>query len=44
MNQATIQRIESVYSFENADRLEAVKVKGWQVVVKKGQFQEGDLC
>lgn len=42
--EATIQRITTVSAVENADRLEKVQVLGWQVVVKKGEFQPGDLC
>ena len=41
---ATIQKILSVSPIEGADRIELVKVLGWQVVCPKGQFQPGDLC
>jgi len=44
MSQATIQRVLSVSPIEGADRLEKVMVKGWQVVVRKGEFRVGDNC
>jgi hypothetical protein len=42
-NLATIQRIERLTSIPDADRIELANIKGWQVVVKKGDFKEGDL-
>lgn len=44
MNECTIQKILSVQPIENSDNIEQVKVLGWNVVVKKGEFKEGDLC
>lgn len=44
MNECTIQKILSVHPIENSDNIEQVKVLGWSVVVKKGEFKEGDLC
>ena len=41
---AEICRIEKVEIHPNADRLEMVQVKGWNCVVSKGSFLEGDLC
>jgi len=41
---ATIQKIEKLVPIEGADLIEVAKIKGWQCVVKKGEFQEGDLC
>jgi len=41
---ASIQKIKSLSSIENADNLELAKVLGWNVVVKKGEFKEGDFC
>ncbi len=41
---ASIQKILSVESIPDADRIEKVKVLGWDCVVKKNQFKEGDLC
>jgi len=41
---ASIQKILAVEPIEGADNIEKVKVLGWQVVVKKGEFKPGDLC
>lgn len=41
---ASIQRINSLRPIEGADAIEMAEVLGWRVVVKKGEFQEGDLC
>jgi len=40
---ASIQKIKSVSSIENADLLELAEVLGWRCVVKKGEFAVGDL-
>ena len=40
----TIQRVKAVRSIENADNIEVADILGWHVVVKKGEFKEGDLC
>lgn len=41
---ASVQRIWDIAPIEGADRIELVKVLGWQCVANKGQFQKGDLC
>lgn len=41
---ASIQRIKEVLPIDGADRIELVKVLGWQCVANKGVFKEGDLC
>jgi RNA ligase (TIGR02306 family) len=41
---ATIQQISSVEIHPNADSLEIAKVKGYQAIVKKGQWKAGDSC
>ena len=41
---ASIQKISDIRSIENADAIELVMIKGWQCVVKKGEFHKGDLC
>ena len=41
---ATIRKIKEVNSIPNADNIERAVVDGWNVVVKKGEFEEGDLC
>jgi len=40
---ATVQRCLEVLPIEGADRIELVKVLGWQCVIKKGDFRPGDL-
>jgi RNA ligase (TIGR02306 family) len=40
---ATIQRIKSTEPIADSDFLELAHVMGWQCVVKKGEFQKGDL-
>ena len=41
---ASVQKIKEVLVHPNADKLEIVKVLGWQCVSRKGEFQPGDLC
>lgn len=41
---ASIQRITRLDPIPNADAIVKASVLGWQVVVKKGEFQVGDLC
>lgn len=41
---ASIQRIWKIEPIEGADRIELAHVLGWQCVVNKGQFKEGDLA
>jgi len=41
---ATIAKIESIHSIEGADNLEMAIIRGWQVVVKKGEFKPEYLC
>ena len=43
-NLATIQTIKSLSPIPKADKIEVAEVLGWQVVVKKGDFQVGDMC
>ncbi len=40
---AVIERIKGIEPIAKADNLEAVIIKGWTVVVKKGEFKVGDL-
>jgi RNA ligase (TIGR02306 family) len=44
MKLASIERILDKSAIPNADKLELIKVLGWQVVVKKGLYEIGDLC
>ncbi|MFN0033797.1 MAG: RNA ligase (ATP) [Saprospiraceae bacterium] len=41
---ASIQRIKALEPIENADAISKATVLGWQLVVKKDEFQVGDLC
>jgi RNA ligase (TIGR02306 family) len=41
---ATIQRISKLEPIPEADAIEKASILGWQLVVKKGDFKEGDLC
>lgn len=42
-NLASIQKISNLSPIEGADALEVASVLGWKVVVKRGDFKEGDL-
>ncbi|QNE48691.1 RNA ligase (ATP) (plasmid) [Glaciihabitans sp. INWT7] len=41
---ATIERIESIRDIPDADAIVCARVRGWDVVVKSGDFVAGDLC
>lgn len=41
---ATIQKITSLLPIEGADAIEKATILGWELVVKKGEFTEGQLC
>ena len=41
---ATIQKITSLMPIYGADFIEQATILGWKVVVKKGEFQVGELC
>jgi RNA ligase (TIGR02306 family) len=40
---ATIQRVRKISNIPESDFLELAHVMGWQCVIKKGEFREGDL-
>ena len=40
---ATIRKIAEIKEHTNADTLELAIVDGWQVVVRKGEFNQGDI-
>ncbi len=44
MKLASIERITALIPIAGAERIELAKVLGYQTVVKKGEFQVGDLC
>jgi len=39
----TIQKVKKISAIQDSDFLELAHVMGWQCVVKKGEFQEGDI-
>jgi RNA ligase (TIGR02306 family) len=41
---ASLQTVKHVRPIPGADNIETVGVLGWQCVVKKGEFREGDRC
>lgn len=41
---ATVRRIDAIGPIEGADAIEVATVGGWKVVIKKGEFQAGDLA
>ena len=41
---ASIQKILNINPIEGADKIEQARVKGWNLVVGKGEFKENDLC
>lgn len=41
---ARVVRIDDIRTHDNADALELAYIGGWQVVIKKGEFQAGDLA
>lgn len=41
---ASIQRIIEIRPIEGADAIEVARVNNWDVVVKKGEYNLGDLC
>ncbi|NBO98526.1 MAG: RNA ligase (ATP) [Proteobacteria bacterium] len=42
MKLASLEVIKSIKEHPNADALEIAQVLGWQTIVKKGEFKEGD--
>jgi len=41
---ATIEKILDIQPIPGADAIEVATVRGWHVVVKKGEFKVGDTC
>lgn len=44
MELATIETITKIVPIEGANNIELAEVLGWNVVIKKGEFNEGELC
>ncbi len=44
MNLASAQKIVKLAPIDGADMIETATILGWEVVVKKGEYKEGDLC
>lgn len=41
---ASIQMIDDLQPIDGADAIEVASILGWKVVVKKGDFEIGDMC
>lgn len=41
---ATIEKILDINPIEGADAIEVTTVRGWQVIIRKGEYNIGDLC
>ena len=41
---ATVEPISSLRDIPNADNIVCARIRGWDVVVKRGEFEVGDLC
>jgi len=41
---ASIQKVLEVEPIEGADKIEKIKILGWQLVAKRGEFAPGDLA
>lgn len=41
---AHIERVHNIRPIEGYDRVEQINILGWNVVVQKGQFNEGDMA
>ena len=40
----TIQKIDALIPMEGYDSIQLAQIKGWQVIVKKGEFNVNDTC
>jgi RNA ligase (TIGR02306 family) len=40
----TVETITAITAIDGADAIERAKIRGWDVVVKKGEFRPGDRC
>jgi len=44
MKLASVQKIVNLAPIDGADKIETATVLGWEIVVKKGEYNVGDLC
>lgn len=44
MKLATVEKVIEILPIEGADCIEIAVIMGWEVVVKKGKFENGDYC
>jgi len=44
MNLASIERITNIQPIENADKIVLDFIQGWQVIIKKDEYNVGDFC
>jgi RNA ligase (TIGR02306 family) len=44
MKLASLERIKSIAPIPGADRIQLATVLGWQTIIKRGEFVEGDMC
>ena len=44
MNLASVQKVVKLTPIEGADLIETATILGWEIVVKKDEYQVGDLC
>ena len=41
---ASIQRIDDIQPIEGKDRIAMARIKGWNVIIQKSEFNVGDKC
>ena len=41
---ATVERIRGIFPIPDADSIEKAMIRGWSIVVRKGEFKDSDLC
>lgn len=39
----TLREVKEIHSMKNADRIQLAVIDGWTAIVKKGEFEEGDI-
>lgn len=43
-NLASVQTISKITPIEGKDRIALATIEGWQVIINKSEFTEGDSC